>query len=82
MWEFYLTVSEIAFRNLDQMVFQIQLARRKDTVPLTRDYIADWARRQLAQPVLADFDTTRNRSRRARPCVQAPGAPHREPAAY
>jgi len=24
------------------MVFQIQLTKRIDTVPLTRDYIADW----------------------------------------
>jgi cyclopropane-fatty-acyl-phospholipid synthase len=42
MWEFYLVVSEIAFRNLDEMVFQLQLARRRDAVPLTRDYIAQW----------------------------------------
>ncbi len=39
MWEFYLTGSELAFRHWDQMVFQIQLAKRLDTVPLTRDYI-------------------------------------------
>ena len=42
MWEFYLAASEVAFRNLDQMVFQIQLARSKDAVPLTRDYIHEW----------------------------------------
>jgi len=28
------------------VVFQIQLARQQDTVPLTRDYIADWERAQ------------------------------------
>lgn len=55
MWEFYLTVSEIAFRNLDQMVFQIQLARRKEAVPLTRDYISDWEQRQLAQAIPAQW---------------------------
>jgi cyclopropane-fatty-acyl-phospholipid synthase len=48
MWEFYLAVSEIAFRNLGHMVFQIQLARRRDAVPLTRDYIARWEAQQLA----------------------------------
>jgi cyclopropane-fatty-acyl-phospholipid synthase len=48
MWEFYLAVSEIAFRNLNHMVFQIQFARRRDAVPLTRDYIAQWELRQLA----------------------------------
>ena len=41
MWEFYLAGCEIAFRYMNQMVFQIQLARRVDTVPLTRDYVVD-----------------------------------------
>jgi cyclopropane-fatty-acyl-phospholipid synthase len=49
MWEFYLVVSEISFRNLDEMVFQIQLARRRDVVPLTRDYIAQWEQRFLSR---------------------------------
>ena len=40
MWEFYLAASEMAFRYQGMMVFQIQLAKRVDTVPLTRDYIA------------------------------------------
>jgi cyclopropane-fatty-acyl-phospholipid synthase len=48
MWEFYLTVSEISFRTLDQMVFQLQLVRRKEAVPRTRDYIVDWERRVLS----------------------------------
>ena len=39
MWEFYLASSEMAFRYRGLMVFQVQLARRQDTVPLTRDYI-------------------------------------------
>lgn len=39
MWEFYLAVSEVAFRELGQMVFQLQLTRRPDAVPLTRDYL-------------------------------------------
>ena len=42
MWEFYLQGCEIAFRYLNQMVFQIQIAKRQDAVPMTRDYIADW----------------------------------------
>jgi cyclopropane-fatty-acyl-phospholipid synthase len=41
MWEFYLGGCEIAFRYMNQMVFQIQIARRQDSVPLTRDYIVD-----------------------------------------
>lgn len=39
MWEFYLAGSEAAFRWQDLIVFQVQLTRRNDTVPLTRDYI-------------------------------------------
>ncbi len=39
MWEFYLAGSEAAFRWQDLMVFQIQLAHRNDTLPITRDYI-------------------------------------------
>ena len=39
MWEFYLAVCEAAFRHTGLVVFQIQLAHRIDTVPLTRDYL-------------------------------------------
>jgi len=49
MWEFYLTGCEVSFREMGQMVFQIQLARRQDAVPLTRDYITDWERGKLAE---------------------------------
>jgi cyclopropane-fatty-acyl-phospholipid synthase len=42
MWEFYLIGCEIAFRRMGQMVFQIQIAKRQDAVPLTRDYITEW----------------------------------------
>jgi len=40
MWEFYLAASEAAFRFSGLMVFQIQLAKSLEAVPLTRDYIA------------------------------------------
>jgi len=39
MWRYYLAASEMGFREADQCVFQIQLARRQDAVPLTRDYL-------------------------------------------
>lgn len=41
MWEYYLAISEASFRYLATTVFQIQLAKRQDAVPLTRDYIFD-----------------------------------------
>jgi cyclopropane-fatty-acyl-phospholipid synthase len=49
MWEFYLAGCEMAFRNMKQMVCQIQLAKQPAAVPLTRDYIVDWERTQLAK---------------------------------
>ncbi len=39
MWDFYLAGSEAAFRWQDLIVFQIQLTRRNDTLPMTRGYI-------------------------------------------
>jgi len=44
MWEFYLAGCEVAFRYMNQMVFQMQITRRQDAAPLTRDYMADGAR--------------------------------------
>jgi hypothetical protein len=39
MWELYLLGCKMQFRHLSMMVFQIQLAREPDAVPLTRDYL-------------------------------------------
>jgi len=41
MWECYLAMSEAAFRFEDVVVFQLQLAKRNDVVPLTRDYVGE-----------------------------------------
>lgn len=40
MWEIYLSMCECAFMQGSSYVFQIQLGRERDSVPLTRDYIA------------------------------------------
>src|SRR5277367_453671 len=54
MWEFYLAGSETAFRVDAHMVFQIQLAKRQEVVPLTRDYMldreAELRRREATRP--------------------------------
>jgi cyclopropane-fatty-acyl-phospholipid synthase len=39
MWEFYLAASEVAFRELGHMVFQLQLTKKQTAVPLSRDYL-------------------------------------------
>ncbi|ODR94416.1 cyclopropane-fatty-acyl-phospholipid synthase [Methyloceanibacter stevinii] len=41
MWEMYLACSEAGFRYQKLMVFQIQLAKSVDALPLTRDYMTD-----------------------------------------
>ncbi len=41
MWEFYLVSAEMMFRTGSQLVFQMQLARNRDAVPIVRDYITD-----------------------------------------
>ena len=65
MWEFYLAASEAAFRWQDLVVFQLQLTRRNDVLPVTRDYMVEneqaiahhdggvaavWPRKQRARP--------------------------------
>ena len=39
MWEFYLAGAEMGFRYGAHMNFQLQLAKRRDSVPITRDYL-------------------------------------------
>ncbi|MGH6792571.1 MAG: class I SAM-dependent methyltransferase, partial [Methyloceanibacter sp.] len=51
MWEFYLAGCEVAFRYMDQVVFQLQISHRQDAVPLTRDYITDSKRERQARDV-------------------------------
>ncbi len=58
MWEFYLKACEMTFKHWDQMVFQMQIARQQDAVPLVRDYITDWER--------ANWDTDAKAAKNAR----------------
>ncbi len=41
MWDFYLTCMEVAFRRQGLVVFQLQLAKKIDALPVTRDYMID-----------------------------------------
>jgi cyclopropane-fatty-acyl-phospholipid synthase len=49
MWEFYLCWCELGFRYGDLMVFQVQLAKRLDTLPITRDYMMPQASARVAE---------------------------------
>jgi cyclopropane-fatty-acyl-phospholipid synthase len=48
MWEFYLLACEAAFRHSGITVFQLQLAKKIDTLPITRDYMFSEERRMQA----------------------------------
>jgi cyclopropane-fatty-acyl-phospholipid synthase len=39
MWELYLSIAECVFMQGSSNVFQLQLARERDTAPITRNYI-------------------------------------------
>ena len=39
MWEFYLLASKYSFVNMGNVVFQIQIAKNIDNLPLTRNYM-------------------------------------------
>ncbi|WP_244598762.1 SAM-dependent methyltransferase [Rhizobium tubonense] len=54
MWEYYLSTAEAAFRYEDLVVFQIQITKRNNVVPTTRDYIA--GTNQLREPLKADLE--------------------------
>jgi cyclopropane-fatty-acyl-phospholipid synthase len=48
MWEFYLAACEMSFRRMRQFVFQLQITRHEQAVPLTRDYMYEIEREYLA----------------------------------
>jgi cyclopropane-fatty-acyl-phospholipid synthase len=41
MWEFYLISAEMMFRTGSQLVFHMQLAKKRDAAPIVRDYVTD-----------------------------------------
>ncbi|SIT74919.1 cyclopropane-fatty-acyl-phospholipid synthase [Pontibaca methylaminivorans] len=53
MWEFYLAMCEVGFRRQALIVFQIQLAKQIDRLPITRDYMfeteREWTSEHRAQ---------------------------------
>jgi cyclopropane-fatty-acyl-phospholipid synthase len=54
MWEFYLAGAEAGFRAGDLVVFQLQMAKDRRAVPLTRDYITDFDRARPAAAIAAE----------------------------
>ena len=84
MWEFYLASSEMAFRESDMVVFQIQMAKRKGVVPQTRDYIGrEETRLRALEASYSHAATSRRRiaPRSAEPDVRVKTIAHFSPAA-
>ena len=50
MWEFYFVGCEVGFRHDSLMVMQFQLARERDAVPLTRNYLYPASTAQSDEP--------------------------------
>ncbi len=53
MWEFYLAAAERSFRYMGHMIFQMQLTKRVDALPITRDYMVDIERAGPAKALQA-----------------------------
>ena len=66
MWEFYLAGAEAAFRWQDLMVFQIQLTRKNDTLPITRGYIEKCEKALVLHEEPAAPEPKKARCRRSR----------------
>lgn len=49
MWEFYLISAEMMFRTGSQLVFHMQLSRKRDAAPIRRDYMIDRQREYMEQ---------------------------------
>ena len=47
MWEFYLISAEMMFRTGSQLVFHMQMSRKRDAAPIVRDYITDRQRKYI-----------------------------------
>lgn len=47
MWEFYLISAEMMFRTGSQLIFHMQMSRKRDAAPIVRDYITDKQREYL-----------------------------------
>ncbi|MBV0912347.1 SAM-dependent methyltransferase [Anianabacter salinae] len=55
MWEFYLISAELMFRTGSQMVFHMQLSRKRDGAPIVRDYVTDKQREYIEREKCIDL---------------------------
>jgi len=63
MWEMYLAISECGFRYQNLMVFQLQLTKNQEALPLTRDYMFDRERELDLRKAQSSQSRTRRSAR-------------------
>jgi cyclopropane-fatty-acyl-phospholipid synthase len=54
MWEYYLAGSEVSFRHMGMTLFQIQIVKNRESVPMRRDYIGEAEKTLAAAPILTE----------------------------
>jgi cyclopropane-fatty-acyl-phospholipid synthase len=59
MWEFYLCGAEQAFRNGGMVNWQLQYVKRRDAIPMTRDYMYEESERLRASDVAPEWHLAR-----------------------
>jgi len=74
MFEFYLVGSELAFRRMGHINWQIQLTKKIDTLPLSREYMVDVERHAL-QSMKAPNVTLISDLRKAHPSLTTASGP-------
>jgi cyclopropane-fatty-acyl-phospholipid synthase len=55
MWEFYLISAEMMFSTGSQLVFHMQLSRKRDAIPIVRDYTVDKQREYIEKEKTLDL---------------------------
>ncbi|MGI9402168.1 MAG: class I SAM-dependent methyltransferase [Rhizobiaceae bacterium] len=56
MWEFYLISAEMMFRTGSQLVFHMQLSRKRDAAPIVRDYTVNVQREYIKKEKTLNLD--------------------------
>jgi cyclopropane-fatty-acyl-phospholipid synthase len=74
MWEFYLQLCEIAFRQRTLVVFQMQMTKRIDALPITRDYLYAGNKPGERLVAAANQSEPKKRSRTAAKAVSGSGS--------
>ncbi|TMM55412.1 SAM-dependent methyltransferase [Sulfitobacter sabulilitoris] len=77
MWRYYLTACIVSFEDQRQAVYHLQLAKRRATVPITRDYLYRGPGRTATAPRIAAATARPRTGSRPQPVSVVPRAQER-----